>query len=456
MKDLTQGPIGRHVLEMSIPIMVGMLLQTLYFLIDLYFVSRLGEAAIAGVSSAGNLFFIVMALTQMLGVGTVALMSHAVGRKDREEANHIFNQSVVLALLCTLVTLLGGYAFASDYMWIFAPDEATHAAGVAFLHGYLPGMGLQFALVVMGSALRGTGIVKPTMVVQMLTVLLNAALAPVMIAGWGTGIPLGPAGAGWASTIAIAVGTVVLAIYFVKLESYVEFDTAQWHPKLATWKRMLNVGLPSGGEFLMLGVYSGVIYWIIRHFGAAAQAGFGIGSRVMQAIFLPAMAIAFAVPAIAGQNFGARKADRVRETFRRAVITSIVIMFTLSLFVQWKGEAMVSAFTSDPAVANFGFGFLKVISWNFVAVGIVFTCSGMFQGLGNTWPSLISTATRMLTFAIPGIWMSGRPGFEIQDLWHLSVATMLLQAALSYFLLRMQFEKRLGPMAAVAAPQATG
>src|SRR5271154_2569105 len=176
MKDLTQGPISRHVAAMSIPIAVGMLLQTLYILIDLYFVSRLGEAAIAGVSSAGNVFFIVMALTQMLGVGTVALMSHAVGRKDREEANHIFNQSVVLALLCAVITLVGGYAFSDAYMELFGPDAATRAAGVAFLHGYLPGMGLQFALVVMGSALRGTGIVKPTMVVQALTVLLNAAL----------------------------------------------------------------------------------------------------------------------------------------------------------------------------------------------------------------------------------------------------------------------------------------
>jgi Na+-driven multidrug efflux pump len=91
-----------------------------------------------------------------------------------------------------------------------------------------------------------------------------------------------------------------------------------------------------------------------------------------------------------------------------------------------------------------------------VAVGIVFTCSGMFQGLGNTWPSLISTGTRLLTFAIPGIWMSTRPGFDIVDLWHLSVVTVLLQAALSYVLLRYQMRGRLGPMAAATAPQATG
>src|SRR5437763_14306088 len=112
MKDLTQGPIGRHLVEMSIPIAIGMLLQTLYFLVDLWFVSRLGDAAIAGVSAGGNLMFVVFALTQMLGVGTVALMSHAVGRKDQAEAIHIFNQSVVLAVLCAIIVLVGGYAVA--------------------------------------------------------------------------------------------------------------------------------------------------------------------------------------------------------------------------------------------------------------------------------------------------------------------------------------------------------
>jgi len=199
MKDLTQGPIPRHVLTMAVPIAAGMLLQTLYFIVDLYFVARLGDAAIAGVSAAGNVMFIVFALTQMLGVGTVALVSHAVGRKDREEANHVFNQSVSLAAVCALLTLAAGYGLAGPYMDFFGADAATSVAGVRFLDAFIPGLALQFALVVMGSGLRGTGIVKPTMVVQALTVVLNAALAPVLIAGWGTGVPLGVAGAGFAS-----------------------------------------------------------------------------------------------------------------------------------------------------------------------------------------------------------------------------------------------------------------
>ena len=452
MKDLTQGPIHRHILAMAVPIAAGMLLQTLYYIVDLYFVAQLGDAALAGVSAAGNVFFIVLALTQMLGVGTVALMSHAVGRKDREEANHIFNQSVALAAVCAIATLAGGYALALAYMRLLGADAATMAAGVTYLYWFIPALALQFALVVMGSALRGTGIVQPTMIVQSATVVLNALLAPVLIAGWGTGKPMGVAGAGLASSVAVALGVVMLSAYFLRLEKYVAFDPSQWRPRIATWSRMLNIGLPAGGEFALMAVFMGVVYWIIRDFGAAAQAGFGIGSRVMQMIFLPAMAIAFAAAPIAGQNFGAGSPERVRKTFSAAALAGCAIMAALTAFCQWRAQWLVHAFTGDPQVIAVGTEYLRIISWNFVGIGLVFTCSSLFQALGNTWPSLLSTALRLVTFALPAIWLSRQPGFELAHVWYLSVTTVVLQAVVSLLLLRREFRDRLGVPGPQGAP----
>jgi Na+-driven multidrug efflux pump len=161
-------------------------MQTLYYLVDLYFVGRLGDAALAGVGAAGNVMMIVIALTQVLGVGTVALIAQAVGRRDAAEANHVFNQSLSIAALLGAITLLAGYLFTDTYLDAVAADAATIAAGRSYLYWFLPGMALQFALVAMSSALHGTGIVKPTMIVQIATVLLNVVLAPVLIAGWGT------------------------------------------------------------------------------------------------------------------------------------------------------------------------------------------------------------------------------------------------------------------------------
>jgi MATE family, multidrug efflux pump len=452
MHDLTKGPISSHIVRMAAPIAAGMIFQTLYYLVDLYFVARLGGTAIAGVSAAGNVQFIILALTQVLGVGTMVLVSHAAGRKDQADANLIYNQSLVIAGILAVATVVFGFFLARSYLGTIAADEGTLEAGMTYLRWFTPGMALQFAMVAMGSALRGTGIAKPTMVVQVLTVLLNAALAPVLIAGIGTGRPMGVAGAGLASSISVVAGVVMMFIYFERLEKYVHFDASLFRPRMDAWKRMLRIGLPAGGEFALMFIYMAVVYWSIRAFGAEAQAGFGLGGRVMQAIFLPAMAVAFAAAPVAGQNFGAGFYDRTRKTFTTAAGIGLALMSVLFLVCQFEAERMVRFFTTDGALISIAAGFLHVISWNFMATGLIFTCSGMFQALGNTMPSVISSATRMLTFAIPAVWLSTRPGFQIRHIWLLSVATVMLQVIVSLLLLRREFRRRLGSTPAVMTP----
>ncbi|HEY3851112.1 MAG TPA: MATE family efflux transporter [Steroidobacteraceae bacterium] len=450
MKDLTEHPVGRHILQMAAPIAAGMLFQTLYFLIDLYFVAHLGDAALAGVGAGGNMMFVVLALTQVLGVGTVALISHAAGRKDRDDANLVFNQSLSLSAFCAVATLLVGYAAAGPYMHALGADQATMRAGIEYVRWFLPNLALQFALVSMGSALRGTGIVQPTMIVQVITVILNAVLAPVLIAGWGTHHPLGVAGAGLASSLSVAVGLVMLAIYFHRLEHYVRFDSSSWRPAFAVWRRLLRIGLPAGGEFLLMFLYMALVYWIIRRFGADAQAGFGIGMRINQSLFLPAMAVAFAAAPIVGQNFAAGKFARVRETFVHSALFAAVIMAGLTLLCQWGAQPVVRAFTVQPGAVAVATQFLKVVSWNFVASGLIFTCSAVFQGLGNTVPAVVSSATRMLCFALPALWLAAQPGFQLVQVWYVSVASMTLQLCVSLLLMRGQFRRRLVERAAPA------
>jgi putative MATE family efflux protein len=452
MKDLTQSSIGGHIVKMAVPIAAGMFFQTLYFLIDLYFVAHLGDAAIAGVGAAGNISFVVLALTQVLGIGTVTLISHAAGRKDQADATLVFNQSLALSASCAAVAMILGYGFASRYMHTLGSDAATALAGTRYLYWYLPSLALQFALVVMGSALRGTGIVQPTMIVQVLTVVLNAVLAPILIAGWITGYPMGVAGAGLASSIAVAVGVVLLGVYFHRLEKYVAFDSDAWRPRMATWGRLLRIGLPAGGEFALMFVYMGVIYWIIRPFGHDAQAGFGVGIRLMQSLFLPAMAVAFATAPIVGQNFGARRFDRVRETFTIASILGCAIMGVLTLISWWGASGLISAFTTEPTAVSVGTQFLHIISFNFVASGFVFTCSAAFQGLGHTMPSVWSSGSRLVTFVVPALWVAAQPSFQLTQLWYVSVTSVTLQALFSLWLVRREFRLRMPAAAPAAAP----
>ena len=446
MKDLTQGSIVGHISAMAPQIFAGMIMMMLCGLIDLYFVAGQGDAAIAGVGAAGTAGFLINAFTQILGVGTVSLISHAVGRKDQADANLVFNQSLGLSAVGTLFTLIAGCMLARSYLRSVAVDDAVIEAGTTYLLWFMPALALQFVVLVMASALRGTGIVRPTVIVQVTTVVINILLAPVLIAGWGTGLALGVAGAGLASSIAVAIAVAMMWIYFHRYEHYVAINSALWRPQLAQWKRILSIGLPAGGEFAIIFVNMAVIYYALRHFGAAAQAGFGIGSRLLGVIHMPGISIALAAGAIAGQNFGAGNSERVRRTFKTVLLLVTAVMIGFTMIAQWQPEFLLGGFTEDAETIAVGALFLRMVSLNNVAQGVNFVCSSMFQGLGNTRPVLLSSGARLVTYALPLIWLSAMPGFRIEYAWYLSIATTTLQALLSLWLLRLEFRKRLAPL----------
>jgi putative MATE family efflux protein len=303
----------------------------------------------------------------------------------------------------------------------------------------------------MGAGLRGTGNFRPGMIVQTATVILNLVLAPLLIFGWGTGIALGVAGAAIASFIAILIGVVWMAMYFAPAESYLKFRLAQWRPDLPLWQSLLKIGLPSGAEFALMAVYLVIVYSVTRPFGAAAQAGFGIGMRILQACFLPVVALGFAVGPVAGQNFGARQAARVRQTFRDAVLMAASAMLLLATSVWVAGDAMVRVFSSDPAVIAVGEDYLHIVAFNFVASGIIFVSSSMFQAMGNTMPSLITSLVRILVVAVPVLMLAGTPGFTLRWIWYISAGAVVVQLLLSLVLLRREFRLRLAFESAAAA-----
>lgn len=443
MNDLTTGSLTRHLLQTTSYMLVTMLFQTLYVLVDLYWVGRLGTEAVAAVGISGNLLFIVLAATQMLAVGTTTLVAHAVGRRDHERANLVFNQAQVLSTVVGVVFLVLALAARQSYAETLSADTVTRDLTNEYLLWFIPSQALTFLFVAMGAALRGTGNFRPGMIVQTATVIINIVLAPVLIFGWGTGRPMGVAGAAVATFLAILIGVVWLAFYFRPANAYLKFHRHEWRPRLDLWAGMLKIGLPAGAEFAMMAIYLVLVYSISRPFGASAQAGFGIGLRIVQACFLPVVALGFAVSPVAGQNFGARQAGRVRETFRIAAMIAAGGMLVLAVTV-WLGAApMVGIFTSDPAVIGVGEEYLHVIAWNFVASGIIFVTSSMFQAMGNTIPSLITSAFRIVLIAVPILLLANTRGFTLLWVWYVSVAGIFVQLGLNLLLLRREFRVRL-------------
>jgi putative MATE family efflux protein len=449
MQDLTQGSIHKHLSQLTSVILFGMVFQTLYYLIDLYFVAQAGSTAVAAVSLSGSLLFVTIALSQALTSGTTSLIAQAWGRKDFAEARRIFNQAQVLATGVGALFVAVAFLLRRPIADSLAADAATAQAVLDFLDWQVPAMGVQFLLVAIAAALRGAGEVKLPMMTQLVAVSANIALAPVLIAGWGTGVALGVAGAGLASFLSICLGVALLVFALRRRRAHLEFRITTWRPDFALWRRMLAIGLPTGGEFLLMSVYSTLIYYLIRDFGADAQAGVGVAMRVLQTGFMPAVAVAFSVAPIAGQNFGSGHFDRVRTTWRAGLVWVCSMMLAFMALCHFAPELLIRPFASDPDVIAFGAEMLTIVSFNFLASGVVLVAGGLFQAIGNTLPSLFASMSRILGFAIPAVVIAARPGFQLAELWWLSVGSVLVQLALCLFLLRREMRKRMP--AAVAA-----
>jgi MATE family, multidrug efflux pump len=443
MQDLTTGSITRHLIKTASFMLVTMIFQTLYLLIDLYWVGRLGKEAVAAVAIAGNLTFVVLALTQMLGVGTTALVSHAVGRKDQDRALLVFNQSLVLSTLVGVIFLALSLLLLRAYTSTLGADSLTAELAREYLLWYLPAMSLQYLMAAMGAALRGSGNFKPGMVVQTASVIINMVLAPFLIFGWMTGIALGVGGAALSSFIAVFIGTIWLATYFLKTSTYLHFTPTRWQLQFPLWGQMLKIGLPAGAEFGLMAVYLFIVYIVSRPFGAAAQAGFGIGLRIIQSGFMPVVALGFAVAPVAGQNVGARLPDRVKKTFLNAASLAVATMVIWGLVCHFAAAPMVGFFSSDPQVVAVGSEYLRIMAWTFVASGVIFVSSSMFQALGNTIPSLAASFARIVLVAVPAILLARTSGFELRWIWYLSVASVVFQLITVLLLLRREFRLRL-------------
>jgi putative MATE family efflux protein len=444
MQDLTTGSLTGHLLKTTSYMLVSMVFQTLYILVDLFWVGRLGTDAVAAVGLAGNLSFIVLAITQMLGVGATTLVSHASGRKDQDQAIFLFNQSQVLSMAAGLLFLAVAMLLRRQYAAAQSATEGMRIATEQFLLWFIPAMALQFAMVAMGAALRGTGNFKPGMWVQTGTVVINMVLAPFLIFGWGPFPAMGVSGAALSTFIAVTVGVIWISFYFVDAQAYLRFHPGSWKPRLRVWWDMLKIGLPAGAEFALMGVYMAVVYAITKPFGAAAQGGFTIGLRIVQSAFLPVVALGFAVAPVAGQNFAARRGPRVRAAFKAAAGMAAGAMLASAIVIFLAADALMGIFTTDPAVIEVGVEYLHIVAITFVGSGITFVTSSMFQAMGNTIPSLITSGLRLVLSVVPVIFLTRVSGFHLTWIWYISAVAVFLQMSVNLLLLQREFRMKLG------------
>jgi len=400
-RNLTQGPISRLVVVLSLPVLASFGLQSLYALVNLFFVGWLGGPAVAGLSISLNTFFIVLALGQSVGTGGLALLAQSYGRSERANVPVIFQQVVWLTLTMGVALWVAGFLAAGAFIRAFTQDPEVIREGVAFFRIYSATFLLQLVLMSFSYCYRAVGdFMTPTYIFGG-GLLLNLALDPLLMFGLGPFPRMELVGAGYASVIAQGAG--LLAYAWQLLGSRRGHLLVVRRPFTVNWAmqwRMLKIGAPSGVQYLLFSAMLMLTYRYVGPFGAAASAAVGIGFRIIQSAVMPCVAIGVAVASLVGQNYGARRMDRVKSAIRWGLLYTVGLGVFEACVLALAPHFWISLFASEPEILGIGAVYLVISALILPPNGFGLIATFTAQGLGRTFAPMLAVFVRVGYFVV--------------------------------------------------------
>jgi putative MATE family efflux protein len=408
-QDFTRLPLRRAILLLAVPMVLEMLMESLFAVADIFWVSKLGPDAVATVVLTESMLIIVYAFAMGLSIGGAAVVARRIGEKDPRGAARAAVQVMMLGVCLGVVVGLGGVLFGPELLAAMGASPAVVAVGGRFTQVMLGGSVTVILLFLINGSFRGAGDATVAMRTLWLANGINIALGPALVFGWGPFPELGVTGAAVATTIGRGVGV----LYQLRALTAGRGHLAVRREHLRLDGRVLATILRLSGTgifqvFIATSSWMGLVR-IVTGFGSAAVAGYGIAIRVVLFALLPSWGMANAAATLVGQNLGAGRADRAEQAVWRASLYNLVFLGVAGLLFVGFADTIVSGFSPNPEVIAHGARALRIISAGFLfyAYGMVVTQA--FNGAGDTWtPTLINLFCYWL-LEIPLAWTLARP-----------------------------------------------
>ncbi len=417
-KQITEGSILKNLAFLSWPVVLAMVMHTGYNLVDIYWVGKLGPTSTAAVALAGIAFFIILAIGQTIGSGTVALVARSYGAGNTAQATHIVRQSLILSALVALVVCGLGFFYAPGLIRLLGGEGEVFTLGSQYLKIAFVGFFFQLLTFNINYAFRGTGDMITPMVIMLAATLLNIVLDPLLILGYGFFPRLEVAGAAYATVIAKSFSFVVALLFLLGGRSGLRLpDERGLRLEGPVVKTLLGIGLPVGISYGLMTASWMMIFRVVAHFGPHVLAALGIGMRVVQMAGLPIVGIGIATTTLIGQNLGAMKKDRAQKIAVRSMLLSLVLMIAATLFFFFKAEALIQLFSDDPSVIEEGTLLLKTVSGYLVLTGLTLSMAGVFRGSGDTKPPMFGGLIRLALLLSLAPLLSRVPQLGVQGVW---------------------------------------
>ncbi|WP_049935971.1 MATE family efflux transporter [Haloplanus natans] len=412
--DLTSGDVGKPLFYLSLPIVVTNLLQTAYNLADTFWIGQYSTDALAAISFAFPMVFLIISLGMGLAVAGSILVAQYTGAGEEGEAEYAASQTVGFAALGALVLGAVAYFVVGDILALLGASEDVLPLATAYMEIISLGIFFMFGFFVFISLMRGYGDTITPMLVMLGSVALNVVLDPLLIFGWWIFPRWGIEGAAIATVFSRGLALVVGLWIMLSGRRGVRIRPRDIVPDPEYGRRLLRIGVPASVEGTGQAVAINLLMFIVGTFSTPVVAAFGIGVRVFSVIFLPAIAVSRGVETMAGQNIGAGEPDRAALTARVAAKTTFVVLAVAGVFTFFFADAIVSLFTNDAAVVEVGATFLRYVAPSFGFIGIMRSYNGGFRGAGRTLTAAAIAVSMLGLIRLPIAWVAsgfmGPPG----------------------------------------------
>lgn len=439
--ELEQKPIGSLLLMYAMPCVISQIIASVYNIADRIFIGQgVGPLAIAGLAITFPLMNVIHAFGSLVGVGSAARISIVLGKKDILWAEKILGNATILTIILGILLFGFGYGFMERILMLFGATDDTIQYALEYMNIVMPGMVLMTVTLNLTGLIRATGYPEKTMFILGGGAVLNVILDPIFIFVFNMGI----AGAAWATTISMAVTTVVSVMHFVSKSSFIRYKKHAWQPKLFIFKNILLIGL---SPFLMNITAAGVVALLnsqlLKYGGDYAIGAFGIVNSYANFTFLFILGICQGMQPIAGYNYGAGHTDRLKDIYALTTKICMAIGLVCSIVSLSIPELLVRVFTSDAELIETSVPAIRFMMAMFPFIAFHITNTNFFQAIDKPWVSIVTSLSRQVLFLLPLCYIvptifesMGLPG--LNGVWTACTISDFLGAVLAGILLYSQ------------------
>lgn len=389
--DLTAAPISQALVTLAVPMILEMVMESIFAVADVFWVSHLGARAIATVGLTESMMTLVYSLAMGVSIGVMALVARRVGEKDIGAAARTAAQGIFLGLAIALALGAAGATFAPDLLRLMGADATVIETGSRFTAVMLGGNATAFLLFLINAAFRGAGDATSAMRVLWFGNILNIVLGPCFIFGLGPFPALGVTGAAVATNLGRGCAVLYQLHLLTNGKRKIVLNRSHLRPDFGLMLRVLRLSGSATLQMLISMASYIAVMRILSSFGSAPLAGYTIGFRILMFALLPAFGLGNAAATLVGQNLGAGRPDRAEQSVWRACLLSAAFLSSVGVCFLLGARHLIHLFTSDPEVLPYGVTYLRIVSLGFPFYAFGMVLSQSFNGAGDTWtPTFIN------------------------------------------------------------------